>query len=281
MDTLHGSLEIFKLEPICRLISATELTGVLRIEARPMVGRVFFVDGAVSYATTREQDGSVTDLFRIGGRADRPERERRGRKTAAKWPQPLLELVQQQIVEVFVRLIRQEKGQFWFVEGVKTRAYGSEAEQHFELAELLEQAKERREEWRAIEAYVPDSTTRFQLRPELDDQFEVTLDARSWEFLASVGDGSSVQEIAERLQMFEFPAAKKVADFVRRGLLVPDDTPPSFVEELEHVDHEHEDEAAEADVRTVVLSVEPAEELVDEAVSEEPPAPQAASDGGP
>ena len=228
MDTLHGSLATFGLEEICTLVGRTARTGVLRVEAPPLVGRIFFVDGAITYGTTREQDGSVTDLYSFGARFERPVRERRGRKATTPWPQPLAELIQQQVVEVLVRLIRPGRGQFWFVDGVTTRAYEPGEQYPFDVEDLFAEAEERREEWRSIEALVPDGATRFRLRPELTEGvFEVTIDARSWEFLVAIGDGASVQELAERMLMFEFPAARKVADFVRQGLIVADD--PSLI----------------------------------------------------
>ena len=44
-----------------------------------------------------------------------------------------------------------------------------------------------------------------------------------WTFLAAVGDGASAGDIAERLRIFEFPAAQKMAEYVRSGMLVPVD----------------------------------------------------------
>lgn len=218
MENLNGTLETFGLDDVVGLIAAAGRTGVLRIEAGPFTGRVFFVDGDVTYATTRGEDGSVSDLLRYT--ADRPVRERRGRGGRRK-QRSLESLVRQQIVEVFVRLRRPEHGRFWFVEGVKTRAYGTEAHHRFSVDDVLEASDERREEWRSIEPLVPDGSTEFRLRPRLrEGTSEAEIASRDWEVLAAVGSAATVQDVAERLGLFEYPAARLVADLVERGLLV-------------------------------------------------------------
>ena len=44
--------------------------------------------------------------------------------------------------------------------------------------------------------------------------------AASWPVLAAVGDGSTVQEVAERLKLFELSAARLMADLYVEGLIV-------------------------------------------------------------
>ena len=41
--------------------------------------------------------------------------------------------------------------------------------------------------------------------------------------LAAIGDGASVQEVAEKLKLFEFAAAGLISELVAEGLLVPAD----------------------------------------------------------
>ena len=223
MDTLRGSLETFGLDGVMNLITSTGKTGVLKAFSGRLIGRIYFRDGAIVYGTTREPDGYVTDLYqRQGvGSAEGRKDERRGRTQTNEWTHPLEELVKQQIVDVFVRLLQIPGGQFAFEEGTTTSAYQAEAEHHFDPAMISELARERRAEWDGIVALVPSPTARFRLADNLPpDQFEVTIDAKTWSFLAAIRDGAAVEDIAERLRIFEFPAAKKVAEYVRRGLLV-------------------------------------------------------------
>jgi hypothetical protein len=223
VDTLRGSLETFGLDGVMNLITSAGKTGVLKAFSGRLVGRIYFRDGAIVYGTTREPDGYVTDLYQrqSAGSAEGREHERRGRTQTNEWKHPLEELVKHQIVDVFVRLLQIPGGQFAFEEGTTTSAYQAEAEHRFDPAMISELAKERLAEWDGIVALVPSPTARFRLADTLPpDQFDVTIDAKTWSFLAAIKGGAAVEDIAERLRIFEFPAAKKVAEFVRRGLLV-------------------------------------------------------------
>jgi len=223
VDTLRGSLETFGLDGVMTLITSTGKTGVLKAFSGRLIGRIYFRDGAIVYGTTREYDGYVADLYQRQSpeSTESPERERRGRTQTNDWTHPLQELVKHQIVDVFVRLLQIPGGQFAFEEGTTTGAYQTEAEHQFDPAEISELARERLAEWESIVALVPSPTARFRLADSLPpDQFEVMIDAKTWSFLASIRDGATVEDIAERLRIFEFPAAKKLAEFARRGLLV-------------------------------------------------------------
>jgi hypothetical protein len=226
VDTLRGSLDTFALPEIVRLIASSGKTGVLTAETFRLKGRIFLDEGAINFATTRGDDGDVEDLRRMT--TSPAGNERRGRKDSSPG-QTLEDVVEQQALEVFVRLMRMSGGKFVFDEGARTRAFGTGAVLRLDVDKVIDQATSRITEWLDIETVVPSPTTRFTLNRDLaDDEFEVTLDARSWTFLAAVGDAASVQDLAERLRIFEFPAARKVAEFVRRGLLVPADAKAEF-----------------------------------------------------
>ncbi len=45
-----------------RFLADAKRTGVLRVEAGPYTGRTFFVDGRITFATTRSGDGSIAAL---------------------------------------------------------------------------------------------------------------------------------------------------------------------------------------------------------------------------
>ena len=164
-------------------------------------------------------DGSIAALR---GFSTVPRRDRRGRNPGGRWPQAARPLILQQVVEVLVRLQRAGRGRFWFIEGVETKAYGTEEIQRIDVEEALESAAERRKEWDAIKELVPNGTSEFAIRPRLSAATdEVTVDAASWQVLAAIGDGASVQEVAEKLKLFEFAAAGLIAELVAEGLLVP------------------------------------------------------------
>jgi len=219
MNALQGDLDAFPLEDVMRFLASARRTGVLRVEAGPYTGRTFFVAGSISFATTRAGDGSIAALR---GFSTVPDRDRRGRNTGGRWPNAARPLILQQVVEVLVRLQRAGDGRFWFIEGVETRAYGTDEVQRIDVEEVLDNAVERRKEWDAIKELVPNGTSEFAIRPCLPATVDdVSIDAAAWQVLAAVGNGASVQEVAERLKLFEFAAAGLVAELVVDGLLVP------------------------------------------------------------
>ena len=218
MDLLQGDLAAFPLRDVVLLLAQRTQTGVLRVETAGMTGRVFFVEGRVTYATTRDGDGSIAALAQLGSR---PERDRRGRNPGGKWPDPARPLILQQIGEVLVRLGHGVSGRFWFVEGVTTRAYGETDIERFEVGEVLGAADGRRKEWAEIARVLPDPSVRFVMRPHLASGVQrAVVSAAAWQVLAGIGDGSTVQELAERLSMFELAAARMIADLYVEGLVI-------------------------------------------------------------
>jgi hypothetical protein len=216
VDTLRGNLDTFEFRDIVRLVAASRKAGALRVFGA-LTGRIFFVDGAVVYATTRAEDGSVNDLR--GRRTDVTFGERRSPEP----PLALPDLLRHQIIDVLVRLMERPGGEFVFDEGVTTTALpAGRSLLSFEANEVLEQANDRIAEWREVRAIVPDPKTKYHLARELPpDNFEITLDSRSWAFLAAISDGVSVDTLTERFRIFELAATRKLAEFVRRGLIEP------------------------------------------------------------
>ena len=218
MDSLHGDLAAFPLRAVVLLLAQRRQTGVLRVETGGLTGRVFFVDGQVVYATTREGDGSVAALARLGSR---PERDRRGRNPGGKWPDPARSLILQQIGEVLVRVGHSVSGRFWFVEGVTTRAYGGTKIERFAAEEVLQSADGRRKEWIEIARILPDASVRFVMRAHLDPGVtRAVIPAAAWPVLSAIGSGATIQQVAEHLSLFELSAARLVADLYVEGLIV-------------------------------------------------------------
>jgi hypothetical protein len=162
MNALQGNLDAFPLEDVMRFLSDAERTGVLRVEAGSYTGRVFFAGGRITFATTRSGDGSVAALR---GFSTVPDRDRRGRNPQGRWPRAARPLILQQVVEVLVRLQRAGRGRFWFIEGVETKAYGSEEVQRIDVEEALAAALERRREWDAIKELVPTAPPSLRFGP--------------------------------------------------------------------------------------------------------------------
>ncbi|MEN8234134.1 MAG: DUF4388 domain-containing protein [Actinomycetota bacterium] len=217
MDVLQGDLGAFAVADVLQLLASGDKTGVLRIETTVFTGRIYFIDGYITYATTRDVDGTVAAL------ADLQEpsvRDRRGRNPGGKWPRPARPLVLQQTSEVLIRLTNDGSGRFWFVDDVRTRAYGAAEAERLDVEEVMKAADERRSEWDRIVRALPDPSARYAMRQHLADGVdEVEIDADSWSVLAAIGAGATTQELAERLSMFELSSAGLLADLYERGLV--------------------------------------------------------------
>ena len=123
---------------------------------------------------------------------------------------------------MLVRLVERPGGEFVFDEGVTTTALPAGRTLSFDAKEVMAEVDSRIAEWREVRAIIPDPQVVYRLARELPtDQFEITLDARSWAFLSAVADGVSVDLLTERFRIFELAATRKLAEFVRRGLIEP------------------------------------------------------------
>ncbi len=217
MDALSGSLDTFPLEAVLRLIGSAGKPGVLKLDNDRLSGRIFVSDGGVVHATTRE----------VKGARKAPGAERRAR-TFSDDPtltggDPRLE----QIVEVVVRLLRDRQGDFVFLPGVTPSPGDADESTAYDVDAVLTESASHIADWERIEPLVPDARTRFAIAPELPaEKFEATLDGRRWQFLAAVGEGASVEDLAEELGIFEYPAAMHVAEMIREGLLVGEGQEP-------------------------------------------------------
>jgi len=216
MEALRGDLTTFPLDRVIAMLAGARRTGVLRVERGARTGRIFFVEGAITYATTREGEGSVAD---VAAAPIRPARERRGR--AAVEPLSTRETVLHQIAEVILRLDEGRGGRFWFVDGVTTRAYGERPPERFDHDEVMRAVRERREAWRRIRRFLPGGDVRIRLRPRLEAP--VTIEPREWRLLIAVGEGATAAEIAERTGTAEFLVAEGIVGLMRRGLVVTAD----------------------------------------------------------
>jgi len=118
--------------------------------------------------------------------------------------------------EVLCDLLRYETGDFSF--DVDERSPG--IAERASLGELLDRAQAMVAEWRELEETVPSVTHWVRLAETLPDGDHVTIDAAQWHALAAVGDGCSVAELAERLDLTELNVLRTVHDLVTWGLTV-------------------------------------------------------------
>lgn len=289
-STLRGTFDSFSLPEILELLAASGASGLLTLESPGPRGRVFFVDGNVVYATTRSGDQLIDDLFRMDffDEEEKMALERRAvrlEEVMSSRVEVLNVFFEYQITDVFVRLLQLEKGGFTFEEGVSTRyetPYSRTVEDVLKLAEI------RAAEWEKIREVVPSTRTPFRLAPAIEE--DVTIDPRSWTMIAALAGNPTVTTLAGALKIFEFVAARQLAELVRRGLVVADEAgvsagvpaerdPEPAVEETvaveptvvatEHIEIPTMAADADADAGTVEDEREPEMEDADEMTPEE------------
>ena len=189
---------------------------MLRVDTGLRKGRIYFVDGKISFATTRTSDQPVQDLIGMGyvGEEDRASLERRKVRLEDVVGMSILDgFFSQVIAEVMVRLIS-DKGTFAFAPGERTRV---EIPYRRSVEDVLEMAEERRAAWDALRTTIPTVTTPFRLVPTIDG--EVVLDARAWSIVVALPAHPTVSELSLKLRAFEFAVAKKLAEMAAAGLV--------------------------------------------------------------
>jgi hypothetical protein len=218
---LNGSLDTVALPDVLRLIAASGKSGLLRIDDASPSGWIFLVDGRVAFATNRNNDDPIDDLLRMEYRADyvgSADDRRIVNLTdlLENNSEAFSRFLEQMIVEVLSRMLRIDEGQFRFDVDIRSRR---EIPFSFGVEEVIKQSEIRAEAWARIFAILPSTSEPFRMAPRLDDTGEVVLARRDWALLASIGASSTVDTISQRLKIFEFAAAKKVAELTQRGLI--------------------------------------------------------------
>jgi hypothetical protein len=84
---------------------------------------------------------------------------------------------------------------------------------------MISQAAARSAAWTRVFEVVPSASAPFRMSPRLNDEEQIVLGRRDWALLAATGASTSIDDIAQKLKIFEFAAAKKVAELTQRGLI--------------------------------------------------------------
>lgn len=222
LSTLNGTFDSFQLPDVLHLVAGSTETGLLRVESDGLAGRVYFVDGEISYATTRAEDHLIDDLANldhitaeehdaIERRAVQLEDVRASRKAV------LDVFFSHQVTEVLVRLLSLDQGSFTFDHGVMM---AHQVGFRLHVDEALDAAMLRKAEWERITEVVPSVDTRFRMSGTIDH--DITVDPERWKLLAALP--GTARGLALALKTFEFQAAARLADLVRAGLIVPEET---------------------------------------------------------
>lgn len=221
--TLTGNLEIFPIEEVLRLLARSRKTGCLRVDSAAQQGRLFIAGGALTFATTATDEEVRRQVVNAGLVTN--EDFRRVDLSGATLTEvlapnvstsSLTDFVREQIVESLFRVRRAGGGQFDFMVDVAPRYPTG---QSFDPEVAIAESDRRAVEWDDIEGVVPSMTVPYRLARELPDDNPVTLQPNTWRFLAAVEAGASVDDLADRLGLSKFRAAKETAHLVRNTLL--------------------------------------------------------------
>jgi hypothetical protein len=222
LSTLSGTFSSVPLPDVLRLVAVSGETGRLRVDSPSLSGRVFVVDGAIVYATTRSGDDLIDDLARLERITDEErdaiERRAVSLEDVRGTRKEILDVFfRHQVSEVLVRLLSAPDGEFSFAHGVMmSHPVGF----RFEVEDALAAAEDRRSEWEEIRRVIPNVETPFCLAEKIEGT--VTIDRDRWALLAMLPEARSARSLAVKLKIFEFEAAKRLAGLAGAGLIVED-----------------------------------------------------------
>lgn len=271
---LNGSLDTVALPDVLRLIASSGKSGLLRVTDASPSGRIFIVDGRIAFATNRNEDDPIDDLLHMEYRADYVGSAEDRRivdlsDLMENNPDAFNRFLEQMIVEVLSRLLRVAEGEFRFDLDIRSRR---EIPYSFEVEEMISQAEARAGAWTRILEVVPSVSAPFRMAPRLEQDNEIVLAGRDWALLAATAASTTINQIAQDLKIFEFAAAKKVAELTERGLVefIPTEVPAAALAAAELLSNVAE--KTEIQFETPLRSApEPArEEEVDEPEPEGP-----------
>lgn len=241
--SLTGNLESFPLAEVLRLAARTKQSGLLRVEAGGTHGRLFFLEGSLTFGTTREEDDLGGELTKAGlidphkwYPVERGEQPVESALTEGTNPSDLRRHIADRLTDALIRLMRPKHGTFDFVEDSSPRYLTA---QLIEVEECLGAAESRVAEWAAIESVIPTAWRRLTLNP-VPPAESVTLNADTWRILAAMRGKGSIEEVAERIGLSDFQAARAMAEMTRADLLVlvddDESTPESMPERFADTD---------------------------------------------
>jgi hypothetical protein len=283
------------LDEILRLLTRSKQQGAVEVTGNGVRGRVFVGRSGIDLATTSDDDVLHRHIVNSGYAEENALRRVTTGETTlaalAESNEEIVTLLREMTVESIYQ-ISDNGGDFRVKEG-QVSPYASP--KSFDLESLLEDADERGREWAKVNGVVPDLTASIGLRRDLGDREEVSVKSDDWKILSDIGNGKSVEEIADHLGTTEFWTARVVARLVNSELVElhaaapaeewtePEVTPvpgaqdsyeePSHVDTYQDEPYEtpvHQDEQAEAEVHEprAVFASDPVDEIDEDAPDE-------------
>jgi hypothetical protein len=219
--SLSGTLEVFPLEEVLRLVARSHTDGCLRV-VNDQEGRIYIENGSLSYATVEPDETLRARLIASGlateeslSRLDVSRSALTEALSPAVAPSALTELVREQSIEALYRIRKPGTGNFEFLVDTHPR-YASG--QSFDIEAIITEAERRASEWADIESVVPDLTVPWRMVPSLEEE-SVNLSDTAWRFLAAMDGSCAVDALADRLGITRFQTARRMAELGRARLV--------------------------------------------------------------
>lgn len=217
--TLSGNLGFVPLDEILRLLTRSKQQGAVEVTGNGVRGRVFVGNSGIDLATTSEDDVLHRHIVNSGYAEEGALRRVTTGETTlaalAESNQEIVALLREMTVESIYQ-ISSNGGEFKVLEG---RATPYASPKSFDLETLLQDSDERSREWAKVNEVVPDLRASIGLRRDLGDREEVSVKSDDWKILSEIGNGKSVEEIADDLGTTEFWTARVVSRLVSNELV--------------------------------------------------------------
>lgn len=218
--SLSGNLGFVSLDEVLRLLTRSEQQGSVVVNGENVRGRIYVTKGGVALATTYDDNSLRQHLLRSGLIDEIYMRSvESGDATLAAVAEEsggeLTALLREMSVESVYQLGL--KGDAFEVAEGATTPYGSP--EVFDLERLLDDSRQRLNEWTEVSRTVPDLHAPLVFRTDLGDREEVQINRDGWRLLSHVGSGSTVTRLAEQLGTTDFWTARVTARLISGELL--------------------------------------------------------------
>jgi hypothetical protein len=229
--SFQGTLDLFGLADILRMLAATGKRGGLLLQRDGAAGGVWLADGGVAWAAGRAGPAPLARrLLGLGAvEPDALAEALRRAATGGSLTAALLEaeaidpdrfgaLAREHVADELFDLARWSDGSFRFEQGEEP---AETLDPPLPVEEVLSETERRLAAWPEIEGRVPGRSARLALplAPPVDAG-PVAVDADEWRFLAAVGGSRTVAALVDAAGQGEFRTCQALAAMVERGLLV-------------------------------------------------------------
>jgi hypothetical protein len=233
--SFQGTLDLFGLAEILRLLAAGGKDGLLALRRDGASGGIWLVDGGVAWVAARPGPEPLARRL-LGLGAVEPDAvaaalraASEGRSLAALLEQSgavpaerLREVAREHLADELFDLARWRDGSFSFEQGTSPP---ESLDPVAGVDELLAETERRLAAWPEIAGKVPGRSALLSIPPRSDDAGPTTVDPAEWRLLAAVGGRRTVASVVEETGQGEFQTCQALAAMVERGLLAVSEGP--------------------------------------------------------